>query len=132
MILVDTSVWIDFLRGVASKQRRALHKLIEEGEDICITGVVLTEILQGVKEDKFFQKLKEYLLRFPLYNPAGIETYIRAAELYRRCRKKGKTVKRTIDCLIAAVCIENNLALLHKDSDFNQLAKCTELMVVKV
>jgi hypothetical protein len=132
MILVDTSVWIDFLRSADSVQRHVLRRLIEEDEDICITGIILTEILQGVRHDKHFQKVKDYLLEFPLYNPKGIETYISAAALYRRCRRRGKTVKRTIDCLIAAICIENKLTLLHKDSDFDQIAKCTELEVLKV
>lgn len=131
MTLVDTSVWIDFLRGVNSPQRRVLHKLIEDEEDIAITEIILTEILQGIKEDKNFKAVKNYLLEFPIHRPKGTETYLKAAQIYRDCRKKGKTVRKTVDCIIAAICIENDLTLLHKDSDFDTIAACVELKVLK-
>lgn len=132
MILVDTSVWIDFLRGYNSRQRRILHKLIEEEEDISLTEIILTEILQGIRKDKDFQKIKNYLQEFPILKPKGIETYIAAARIYRDCRKKGKTVRKTVDCVIAAICIENGLTLLHKDSDFDSIRASTPLRVYKV
>lgn len=130
MILVDTSVWIDFLRGVNSPQRRTLHRLIENEEDISITEIILTEILQGIKEDKDFKRVKDYLLEFPIYGPRGIETYLKAAEIYRDCRKKGKTVRKTVDCIITAICLENDLTLLHKDNDFELIGACIELKVL--
>ncbi|MFH1537467.1 MAG: PIN domain nuclease [bacterium] len=132
MILVDTSVWVDFLRGADSTQRRALHRLIEDEEDIAITEIILTEILQGIREDKNFRAVREYLLEFPVLKPKGIETYIKAAEIYRDCRKKGKTVRKTVDCIIAAVCMENDAALLHKDSDFELIEKCAGLKVMDI
>ncbi|HHT9133414.1 MAG TPA: type II toxin-antitoxin system VapC family toxin [Candidatus Avalokitesvara rifleensis] len=131
MILVDTSVWVDFLRGANSPQRRTLHRLIEEEEDIAITEIILAEILQGIKEDKDFQIIKDYLLEFPIHRPKGIETYLKAAQIYRDCRKSGKTVRKTVDCIIAAICVENDLTLLHKDSDFDLIARCTGLKVTK-
>lgn len=131
MILVDTSVWIDFLRGEDSPERRMLHRLIEDDDDISITEIILTEILQGIKEDKDFRMMKDYLLEFPIYKPTGIETYLNAARIYRDCMKKGKTVRKTLDCIIAAICIENDLTVLHKDSDFNLIAACTKLRVLK-
>ena len=127
MILVDTSVWIDFLRGVNSVQRRTLHRLIEEEEDISITEIILTEILQGIKLDSDFKTMKDYLMEFPIHRPKGIETYIAAAEIYRDCRRKGKTVRKTVDCIIAAICMENGLTLFHKDSDFARIAACAPL-----
>lgn len=132
MILVDTSVWIDFLKGTNSRERQALHRLIEEEEDISITEIILTEILQGIKEDKDFKRVKDYLLEFPIHRPKGIETYLKAAGIYRDCRKKGKTVRKTVDCIIAAICIENSLTLLHKDSDFNLIGEYAGLKVLKV
>lgn len=132
MILVDTSVWIDFLKGTNSPERHLLHKLIEEEEDISITDIILTEVLQGIKEDRDFKMVKDYLLEFPVYKAKGIETYLMAAEIYRNCRKKGKTVRKTVDCIIAAICIENNLILLHKDSDFDIIEKCVGLKVLKM
>lgn len=132
MILVDTSVWVDFLRGEDSSQRRVLHRLIEDEADISITEIIFTEILQGIKNDREFQAIKDYLLEFPIYRPKGIETYLHAARIYRDCRKKGKTVRRTVDCIIAAICIENDLVLLHKDSDFDLIQAYTGLQVIKV
>jgi predicted nucleic acid-binding protein len=132
MILVDTSVWIDFLRGGESPQRRMLHRLIEDEEDISITEIILTEILQGIKRDRDFQTVKDYLLEFPVHRPKGIETYLNAARIYRDCRGKGKTVRKTVDCIIAAICIENDLALLHKDVDFGNIRACTGLKVLRV
>jgi predicted nucleic acid-binding protein len=132
MILVDTSVWVDFLKGEDSPQRRTLHRLIEDEEDVAITGIILTEILQGIRKDKDFQAAKDYLLEFPSFGPKGTETYIRAAQLYRDCRKKGKTVRKTVDCIIAAICIENDLTLLHKDADFDFIEACTTLRVYDV
>lgn len=132
MILVDTSVWIDFLKGVNSSQRRTLHRLIEEEEDIFLTEIILTEILQGIKRDKDFRKIKDYLLEFPIVRAKGVETYIEAARIYRELRKKGKTVRKTVDLIIGAICIENGLILLHKDRDFDLIGECTGLKCYQV
>lgn len=132
MILVDTSVWIDFLKGTNSPERHTLHRLIEEEEDISITEIILTEILQGIREDDDFNKMKDYLLEFPIQKPKGTETYLKAAGIYRDCRKKGKTVRKTVDCIIAAICIENGLTLLHKDGDYDLISSCTGLKVLNV
>jgi len=131
MILVDTSVWIDFLKGTNSPERHTLHRLIEEEEDISITEIIVTEILQGIKEDRDFETVKDYLLEFPIHRPKGIETYLKAAEIYRDCRKKGKTVRKTVDCIIAAICMENDLAIFHKDRDFDRIEECTGLKVLR-
>jgi len=132
MILVDTSVWIDFLRGANSAHRLILHRLIDEKEDISITGIILTEILQGIERDGDFQAIREYLLEFPIYDAKGIGTYLKAAQIYRDCRKKGKTIRKTVDCVIAAVCIENDLILLHKDRDFDLIEGYTKLKCFKM
>ncbi|MBI4666340.1 MAG: PIN domain nuclease [Nitrospinae bacterium] len=132
MILVDTSVWIDFFRGVDSPHRKALHRLIEADEDMAITEIIMTEILQGVKDERQFQTVKQSLMTFPVLRPKGIETYIEAARIYKECRKKGKTVRKTIDCIIAAICMENNLALFHKDSDFDFIKACAGLKCYEV
>ena len=132
MILVDTSVWIDFFRGENSLERRMLHRLIEDEEEIAVTGIILTEILQGIKEDKKYQATKTYLLEFPFYEPSGINTFIDAAGIYRECRGQGKTVRSAIDCIIAAVCLKNDLSVLHKDRDYDIIRECTGLKVVKI
>lgn len=130
MILVDTSVWIDFLQGKNRIYRHALHNLIEKEEDVCISGIILTEILQGIRDDEISSEIKRYLLEFPIYNPKGIDTYIFASNIFRQCKKKGKTVRKTVDCLIAAIAIENGLILLHNDRDFDSIKQCTDLKVV--
>jgi len=127
LILVDSSVWIDFFRGANSPQRQTLHRLIESEADISITEIIMTEILQGIKQEKDFQTTKKYLLEFPIYSPGGLKTYLEAVGIYRECRKKGKTIRTTIDCIIAAICLEHDLTLLHKDSDFDYIAACTGL-----
>lgn len=131
MILVDTSVWIDFFRGRNTPYRSMLHDLIAGDEDLCITGIILTEILQGIRDDRTSNETREYLLDYPVYDPSGVTTYIEAANIYRRCQKRGKTVRRTIDCLIAAIALENDLTVFHHDSDFDQIAACTTLKVVR-
>ena len=132
MIVVDTSVWIDFFIGKETPQRHLLHQLIEKEEDICLTEIILTEILQGIKDDMIYEVIKSYLLEFPIIKPKGKETYIAAAEIYRKCRRQGKTLRKTIDCIIASIVKENNLALLHKDNDFEVIKKVVGLKIVKV
>lgn len=132
MIVVDTSVWVDFFRGNKTTQHRTLQQLIEEEEDIALTEIILTEILQGIKIDKDYKKIEPFLLEFPILRPHGLETYLKAAQIFRGCRKKGKTVRKTVDCIIAAICIEHKQALLHNDSDFDQIASCTTLKCLKM
>lgn len=123
MILVDTSVWIEFFNASGSKPHLVLHSLIEEEEDIAIADIILTEILQGIKTEENFQTVRRYLLRLPIYSLKGVDSFVEAAQIYRACRKRGRTVRKTIDCLIAAIAVENNLALFHNDKDFQTIAK---------
>jgi predicted nucleic acid-binding protein len=132
MILVDTSVWIDFLRGDNSLERRILHRLIEDEEEISISGIILTEILQGIKDDKLYRSTRNYLLELPIFEPAGILTYVDAARIYRACREKGRTIRSTVDCLIAAICLENDLLIFHKDRDYDLIHECSGLKIFNV
>lgn len=127
MILADTSVWVELLRGGASAAGRELYRLIEEEEDVCLTGIVLTEILQGIRSDREAATVRDYLLDFPILEPKGLETYLAAAQIFRQCRQKGRTIRKTVDCIIAAICIEHQLILLHQDRDFDSIAACTRL-----
>jgi predicted nucleic acid-binding protein len=127
MILVDTSVWIDFLRDVESPQAQALGELIEDKSGLSLTDLILTETLQGVRADSDFRALKGYLLDFPIYSPSGVGTYVEAAQIHRACRRRGRTPRSTVDCIIAAICIENGLTLLHRDKDFDLIESCTAL-----
>lgn len=123
MILVDTTVWIDYFNGRASAENKALHRLLEKERLLCLTDIVMTEILRGFNKDSEFSQARHQLSQFPCLTAKAPKSFLHAAELYRYCRKKGDTIRSTVDCLIAAVCLENDVALLHHDRDFNVLAK---------
>ena len=130
MILVDTSVWIDFLQGHPSKQELILEELIEKEEDVCLCALNVMEILQGIKKKKDFQKTERYLKEFPIVS-SDLDEYIIAALIFQKCQLKGHTVK-SADCLIAATAIENELILLHKDKDFEYIQQTTYLQTLTV
>jgi predicted nucleic acid-binding protein len=130
MILVDTTVWIDFFTGKQKPQVDTLEVLISEGEDICICGLVLTEVLQGVKSEKQYKKIKDYFKNL-IFLPMTQPMHIHSAEIYRSLRKKGITIRKPIDCMIASIAIAHSIPLLHNDKDFNPIEKYCRLKVVK-
>ncbi len=132
MILVDTSVWIDFLTGTRSSHRRLLHTLLEEEQDLCLTEIIVTEILQGIKRDAEYRKIGSFFKEFPIFSLDGLPSFLHAARIYRKCRKRGYTVRSTIDCMIAVVAVENRIALLAKDRDFQSIAEVEPLVLVEV
>ena len=127
MILVDTSVLINFFRGRKTVGTTYFEKLIEEEKHFCINEFIYQEILQGAKDEKEFAILKSYLIDVPLYSlKLGIQSFENAALL--NFRRKGFTIRSTVDLLIAETAIENNIPLLHDDDDFVKIAKIiTEL-----
>ena len=131
-MLVDTSVWIDFLNGHASAHADRLGQAIANGETIAVPGLVLTEVLLGLKTDAQALKIANLLSAFDPVAELQRAGYSQAAALYRRCRSKGFTVRSTIDCLIAQMCLRDGLPLLTKDRDFESIAKCSSLRLVKV
>ncbi|MCK4859548.1 MAG: PIN domain nuclease [Candidatus Omnitrophica bacterium] len=131
MILIDTSVWIDFFKEKNNPYVRTLEILIEQREDICLCGVILAEILQGIEDEKEFLKT-ESLLNNLIYLPMSRDTFFLAAKIYRRLRSRGVTIRKSIDCMIAAVAIENKIFLLHNDEDFNLIVDYFKLQIVEV
>lgn len=125
MILVDTSIWIDFFNNKIENQKvEILAGLLKnKQETLFITDIILTEILQGIREDNKYIIIKNTMLSLPFVHAKNYDTFIHAGDIYRECRKKGITVRKTIDCLIAAIAIENNLTLLHNDHDFSNIAR---------
>ncbi|OUM87210.1 MAG: hypothetical protein BAA01_09075 [Bacillus thermozeamaize] len=123
MILVDTSVWIDFFNGTNSKEKDLLRQLIINHVQVSLTDLILTEILQGIRDHRQYERVKDLLLRLNILHAVPVKTYIHAAEIYRTCRNKGFTIRKTIDCLIAAVAIESDCQLLSKDKDFISIAR---------
>ena len=132
MTVVDTSVWIDLFAGRDTPQVTFLESLIERKEDICICGVILTEVLQGIRDEKEYSDT-ESMLGNLLFLSMSRETFLLAATIYRALRARGLTIRNSVDCsMIAAVCIENEIRLLHNDRDFDLLAAHSELEVVDI
>ena len=129
MILVDTSVWIDFFAGREDPHVAMLEQLLVESEDLALCGIVLTEILQGIADDTTFHRVRDYLRPLVML-PMPEEVCIRAAQIYRHMRKKGITIRKTNDCLIAASVLEHRCQLLHHDRDFALIARYFPLRVV--
>ncbi len=128
MVLVDTSVMIDYLEGNGNEVVLRFQYILDNNIPFGINLFIYQEVLQGVKTEKDFEKVKKYLDTQRFYTlKEERESYASAAKIYFKCRKKGITTKSTIDCLIAQTAIENNLYLLHNDSDFDNIAKVVDL-----
>jgi predicted nucleic acid-binding protein len=127
VIVVDTSIWIDVLNERDTPQAERCVELIEGGEPIALTDIVVTEILQGLRSDREARLVESHLRAFPILRLDGLDDFVLAADLYRMARRAGVTIRKTLDCLIAAPCVRTGAPLLHADSDFDQLAKCTPL-----
>lgn len=128
--LVDTTVWIDFFHGTDTSEVRELQRRIEASEDVCTCGVILTEVLQGIREDKDHAAASAAFEAF-LFLPMTQRTFLRAADLYRTLRHRGITIRSAVDCMIATVAIEHDIPLLHNDLDFDAIATLGKLKVVK-
>jgi len=123
MILVDTSVLIDFFKGTQDSHVSCLKGIIKQQIPFGIAAVIYQELLQGVKSKKEYVLLEEYLSCQRFFHPIDpIASYGKAAMIFFSCRKKGITVRSTIDCLIAQIALEHDLHLLTNDEDFTQMA----------
>ena len=122
MILVDTSVWIDYFNGKRNRQTDKLDKFLS-AEEIIMGDIILSEILQGFRNDSDFNKAKEALDYLQCYSISNKTIAVKSAENFRSLRKKGSTVRKTTDMLIGTFCIENNIPLLHNDKDFDPMEK---------
>lgn len=117
MILVDTSVWIDYFNDRPSSQARQLEAFLGR-RPIAIGDLMLTEILQGIRRDTDYAKMLTRFEHVPTFDLLGRKNAIKSAENYRALRKSGITVRKTVDCIIATYCIENDHELLFADRDF--------------
>lgn len=129
MILVDSSVWIDYFNGQTTWQTNMLDNLLSNVQ-IIMGDLILTEILQGFRSDKDYEKAKSYLSILPFYEIGGYQVAINSAQNYRALRKKGITVRKTIDIIIGAFCILNDVSLLHDDRDFKPMVDHLSLKVL--
>ena len=124
MILVDTSVWIDFFSSSPGHAGRELRRLIEEVEPFALTGVVVTEVLQGLTRE--VNRIERYLSMWELLEPRGFSTYREASAISRLARSRGISLT-TIDTLIAAIALEHQASLFSLDKDFSRVARISAL-----
>ncbi len=129
MILVDTSIWIDFFHHNSEKAYVIKLKEMMSYEEIAICDVILMEILQGIRDEKQHQLIKDYLLYLPCLE-INQTTYLTAAQIYRDLRIRGITIRKSIDCIIAAVALQHQCELLHNDRDFEMIAKHFPLQLI--
>lgn len=124
MILVDSSVWINFFSSSPGRAGTELRRMIEGAEPFAVTGVVVAEVLQGLTRDA--KRIEHYLSQWEMIEPRGFETYREAAAIYRAARAKGIT-PTTIDTLIAAIALDHHASVFTLDQDFSRIARITRL-----
>jgi predicted nucleic acid-binding protein len=124
MILVDTSVLIDFFKGVENEGVQKLKAVLDRGIPFGINSFIFQEVLQGAASEKEYSLLDRYLRTQRFYHLKDpVDSFARAARIYMDCRRKGITIRSTIDCLIVETVLEHDLFLLHNDNDFSAIAR---------
>jgi predicted nucleic acid-binding protein len=129
LILVDSSVWIDYFQGAVTAQTEKLDRLLGS-EPLAIGDLILTEVLQGFADERHFNEAKKMLTALTVVELGGQEVAIQAARNFRALRSRGVTVRKTIDTVIATRCIESGYDLLHSDRDFDPFVTHLGLRVV--
>lgn len=129
MVIVDTTVWIDYFRGSANRETVWLDRELGN-QPLGLTDIILCEVLQGIPDDRSFRRVHWDLMRLTIFDTGGAEVAIAAAQNYRTLRRRGHTVRKTIDCLIATFCIRSGHPLLHRDRDFDVFERELGLSVV--
>jgi hypothetical protein len=132
VILVDTSAWIEFLRATGSPVNVQLRSLVQSGEPLATTEVVVMEVLAGARDDLHLDSLRRLLGGCDMLSVAGLADYEEAAGVYRDCRRAGITIRSLTDCLIAVVAVRADVELLHADRDFPMIARRAPLRLVAV
>ena len=129
MTLVDSTVWIDFFDGVSNAHTLWLEKAIKS-KRIGLTDLILCEVLQGFRPEKAFRTAKDALLEFRVFETGGEQMALASVQNYRFLKSKGKTIRKTIDCLIATFCLLEGHSLLHRDRDFDVFERYLGLNVI--
>jgi len=129
MVVVDTTVWIDYLRGSENPETLWLDRELTR-QRLGLTDLILCEVLHGIRGPATFERVRDNLLRFRLFQTGGRDLAIAAAQSYRTLRERGYTVRKTIDCLIATFCLQAGHELLHRDRDFDAFERALGLQVV--
>jgi predicted nucleic acid-binding protein len=129
MVIVDTTVWIDYLGGNSNAETEWLDREMPL-QRIGLTDMILCEVLQGIRDTGEFRRIRDQLLAFDVFSTGGAENAIAAAANYRTLRQRGYTVRKTVDCWIATFCLLTGNQLLHRDRDFDPFEKVLGLRVV--
>jgi predicted nucleic acid-binding protein len=129
VVIVDSSVWVDYFRAKSTAQTDWLEREVAR-QRLGITDIILCEVLQGVRDDHRFVATRKELLKCHVFETGGVPLAIEAAERYRTLRRRGHTVRKTIDCLIATFCLRHGHSLLHADSNFDPFEQLLDLSVV--
>ena len=130
-LIFDTSVWIDFLQNKSNPPSNLLTTYIEGNDQVLLTPTILQEVLQGIRDDAQYRHIKDILSYFTTLQLSPIAAAVGSADLYRSLRKKGLTIRKSNDCLIAFYAIEFSTTLVHSDSDFDLISKHTKLKTWK-
>jgi len=130
LILVDSSVWIDYFNGVDCPETNRLDRMLSS-EPVLTGDIILTEVLQGFNDEADFRRARTLLIRLPFEPMLGRQVALQSAANYRRLRRQGITMRKTIDVMIATFCILNNHTLLHRDRDFDPMERWLDLVIAK-
>jgi predicted nucleic acid-binding protein len=130
MVIVDTTVWIDYLRGIENAETHWLD-LSLDSQRLGLTNLILCEVLQGISNQGTFAQVRDDLLKFHIFETGGVDLAIASAENYRILRQHGHTVRKTIDCLIATFCLQAGHELLHRDRDYKPFEVVLGLQVIR-
>lgn len=129
MVIVDTTVWIDYFRGARNRETEYFDREVGR-QRFGLTDLILCEILQGIRDDASFVRTLRELRNFEIFDAGTASLAIEAARNFRTIQRKGHTIRKTIDCLIATFCIRNGHALLHRDRDYDHFEALLGLNVV--
>jgi predicted nucleic acid-binding protein len=129
MVIIDTTVWVDYLRGEQNGETEWLNLELER-QRLGLTDLILCEVLQGIRDDASFSRVQRQLCKFEVFETGGTELAVAAAHNFRKLRQRGYTVRKTIDCLIATFCLRDGHALLHRDRDFDLFEQGLGLPVI--
>lgn len=129
MVIVDTTVWVDYLQGAENPETNWLNIELDR-QRLALTDIILCEVLQGVRDDMVAKEVERRLLNLEVFDTGGVALARAAARNYRALRSRGHTVRKTIDCLIATFCLRGQHSLLHRDRDFDPFEQFLELSVI--
>ena len=129
MVIVDTTVWVDYFQGAQNPETDWLNTELDR-QRLGLTDIILCEVLQGVRDDLVAKEVEGKLLKLEVFETGSVALAREAARNYRALRSRGHTVRKTIDCLIATFCLREQHSLLHRDRDFDSFEKFLELSVI--